>query len=237
MKIIEHLFLGLMLGLGSSVAGKAQVIGVNIVGYINRNFTAGDHLFGNQLSNEGNNLNVLFSYNVPNGTTISVWDSQSRSFLTPSIFNQDSGWSIDYSLAPGVGALMHAPSSFASTFVGEVVGLDAFGGGFIPPNPPGDGTFLLACRVPFSEANFDQTIGRLPREGDSVTRLDSLTGGYLTTAFHDGDWDNGTPRLNIMEAAFFNLGLESVPEPSIWALALLGVIALGRRSWGRLLRR
>jgi hypothetical protein len=87
--------------------------------------------------------------------------------------------------------------------------------------------------VPYSAASFEQTIGRTPREGDSVTRLDSLTGAYFSTTFHGGDWDNGAPALNLMEAAFFNLGPVSVPEPGTWALALVGALAflgLRRRS-------
>ena len=181
MKIIRHSSIAFVIGLGLVSGARGQIYSVNAVGYINYSFHAGDQLFGNELWSGNNNLNFLFMPElVPNGTTISLWDSQTRSYLAPSVFNQGSRWSIDYSLAPGVGALMHAPSAFGNTFVGEVVGYDFVAEAAIPPTPPGDGTFLLACRVPFNSSTFEQTIGRVPHEGDSVTRLDNLTGAYFT---------------------------------------------------------
>jgi hypothetical protein len=236
MKIIRHSTIVFIFAWGLTCAARAQVYSVNAVGYINSTFRAGDQLFGNQLANEDNNtLNVLFApAAVPNGTTISLWNSQSGSYLPPSVFDLGSGWSINYSLEPGVGALMHAPSPFNDIFVGEVVGYDVIAEAAIPPTPPGDGTFLLACRVPFTSASFEQTIGRAPREGDSVTRLDNLTGTYFSTSFHGGDWDNGTPALRIMEAAFFNLGPASVPEPAVWVLGLAGSLSLlAMRRFGK----
>lgn len=227
--------LATILGLGFWIPGYSQVVSINAVGYINWTFRQGDQLFGNQLLADRNNLNALLPNNVPAGTTISVWDSQSRSYLAPSVYSPASGWSIDYVLMPGIGALMHAPADFVSTFVGEIVGFDFFSNSVIPPTPPGDGMFLLACRVPLTGANFYNVIGRAPQEGDSVTRWDNLTGTYFSTAFRGGDWDNGEPAFKLMEGAFFNLGPASVPEPSIFALSLTGLLALSMYGW-RVLR-
>jgi hypothetical protein len=42
--------------------------------------------------------------------------------------------------------------------------------------------------------------------------------------FEDGDWDNGTPTLNVGQSAFFNL--EPVPEPAVYNLVGAGLLLL-----------
>jgi hypothetical protein len=216
------------LALAGRFAAFGQIFSVNIVGYINHTFAQGGSLFGNQLANGDNTLNVLFGAApaIPDGTSISVWDPAAGNFLAPSIYSQASGWSINYALPPGVGARIQAPAAFTITFVGAVVGYDLASGTVILPAPPPNGLQLLASRTPLEPALFEYSMGRAPREGESVTRLDPLTGTYFTTTFHGGSWDNGAPELSLMEAAFYNLGPVAVPEPSVLALGAAGLALL-----------
>jgi hypothetical protein len=58
-----------------------------------------------------------------------------------------------------------------------------------------------------------------------VRTLDPATQVYTTTVFQNGTWNNGTPKLNVAEAAFFNLGpVVLVPEPSSLALLAIGSV-------------
>jgi PEP-CTERM motif len=219
---------------------SAQVVSLNVVGYVNLVYSANDYLIGNPLYAGTNDLNHLFSYNIPDGSSIAKWDRTTHQFLAPSIYHEGTGWTINYDLSPSEGALFHPTATFTNTFTGQV----PWSGDspLILPPTLGDGLFLLSCTVPFNGATFYQVIGRAPMDGDSVTRLDPFSMTYTTTIFQSGEWNNGDPTLNVGEAAFFGLGrntilppsldsLPPVPEPGIYALLSLGLagFALQRR--------
>ena len=90
--------------------------------------------------------------------------------------------------------------------------------------------YLLSQPVPaLPYSNFTNIVGRLPREGEFVARLDGLTQMYTTNSFDGFSWSQGEPQLNVGEAAFFNL--VEVPEPSSIAIICIGLVGLwcGRR--------
>jgi hypothetical protein len=179
-------------------------------------------------------LSVLFHESVGapgafDGATISLWDPDAQNFLTHSIYSQISGWSINYVMMPGFGALLHSPAPFQITFFGEIPGYVNYE--IVPRTPPPDGVRLLSSLLPYMSATFTQAIGRDPREGESVTSLDNATGNYSSTTFQGGAWNNGEPRVPLVGSAFYNLG--PVPEPTTMSLGLLGlgIVVLCRRAF------
>jgi hypothetical protein len=215
----------LLLALSCAPFGAAAgVVSVNVVGYYNKPIFAGDNLIANQLYAQDNTLNAILFNGVPNGSTCTKWDSTSRQYLALSIYTSGAGWSINYELLPGEGALFHTDSAFVNTFVGEV----PFDGQdpvlTFPSLDPG--VFLLSCSVPM-EADFNKVIGRDPVEGESVRRLNSGQQTYITSTFIGGAWDNGNPVLGIGESGFFTLLAEpsAVPEPGVYSLLFGGAAA------------
>jgi hypothetical protein len=231
----------LAVALALAVSARAQVIyPIQLIGFVNQRFEAGDNLFGNPLDATNNFLSTICPSAaglIPDGTIMSPWDPAARAFLPGSIFTAGQGWSIDYVLGPGQGARLWAPSTFTNTFVGSViyVGFDS-SMNLIPASPSGlgQGVYLLSSITPLRAAPFEVVTGRLPNEGDQVTRLDALTQTYSTTTFRSGFWDNDTPTLGTGEAAFYTLA--SVPEPSLLSLlglALVGVMVAKRQAEAR----
>ena len=223
-----QLSLSLLILAGLSPSAFAQ-FSTNVVGYYNRPISAGDNLIANQLYARTNTLNGLFLGGTPNGSTCTKWDAANQQFLPTSLYTSGSGWSINYDLQAGEGALFHTISSFTNTFVGEVHFLDGENVVFTYPSLA-PGIFLLSCSVP-AQATFNQVIGRNRYETESVRRLDSTLQSYYTTTFHNGAWDNGIPALQIGESAFFTV----VPEPGVSALLACGVLILsiGRFAFAR----
>jgi hypothetical protein len=201
----------------------------SLVGYIDLSFAQGDNWFGDSLfvappDPLGNTLDLVLPSGVPDGTTIKEWDPISDAYTTPSVFNSQSGWSINYTLAPGDGAVLNAPSAFNVTFVGIVSDdfeefVDNDGNpvsAWLPPAINTPGTFLLSCEVPIDQAPFQQVVGRAPLDGESVEQWNAASQTDSITTYEGGSWSNGAPALAIGEAALFTL----VPEPG--TLTLLG---------------
>lgn len=233
MKFSLLLCIGFAANFNPITPASAQVYSVNIVGFCNREYPAGDNLIANPLSFSNNTLNSIFIAGLPSGSTLSLWNTATARFLAPSIYTAGSGWSIDYSLSPGGGALLHLPTICTQTYVGEVLHIDS-SEGILPVPPPlrADGVYLLSTISPM-DGGFYELIGRGAREGESVYYRDLGSMAYVTTTYRAGGWDNGEPRVRIAESAFFNLGpvsafgLDSVaiPEPSTSFLLVAFVFA------------
>jgi len=202
------------------------------VGYVNHGFGSGPSLFSNPLlASPDNTLGSLFSPSVvPDGTTISLWNPATLSFDTSSTFNSGA-WSVNFTLDPGTGARLTAPSPFTNTFVGTVLNHDGTisSGGFPFPLPPvysgPNGLFLLSDKTPMPSTGNDiflNILGRAPIVGEQVLTL-TTTSTYLG----GGSWDVA-PTLSVSGAVFLNVGPVVVPEPATAALALLGVVLLGK---------
>jgi hypothetical protein len=215
-----HMLLAL-LWLNNAPTALAQTSG-NIVGYANLRFVVGENLFGSPLTVGDDLLSDLFP-TAPAGTTISLWNSAAQQFLPPSIYDPGSGgWSIQYRLAPGEGALLHSTVLFTNTFVGNVV-INPDYSAVIPP-AYADGFFLLASITPISPSPFHTVTGRTPNEGDYVVTLNTATQTYSTNTYHNGAWSAGEPGLNVGQAAFYSLA--PTPEPATWCLLGAGIASL-----------
>lgn len=78
---------------------QTNVYSANVVGYYNRAMSSGDNLIANQFRSGNDTLNNLLAYGVPDGTTLTKWDSVANAFLPISVFNASTtNWSINYSL-------------------------------------------------------------------------------------------------------------------------------------------
>ncbi len=226
----------LTVGLFAASTAPAQVFSPNVVGYINSSISPGDNLIANQLSaSPDNTLNNVLTYGVLAGSTFSEWNPAANQLLPASVFD-GSTWSINYTFAPnGIGGVLNSPSATTVTTVGNVVNFDfdsAAGYTFVPP-AYSPGTYLLALAAPLEDATFQQIVGRAPNAGDSVTTLDGSSQLYSTTTFDGTAWSNGDPSLAVDQAAYFNLALNPVPEPSTFALfglGAVGLVALRRRN-------
>jgi hypothetical protein len=223
MKLAKYACLAFFLGAG--VSANCQIFSSNIVGYINQPLYAGDNLIANQLSSFDNTLNVIFQPGVPEGATFTEWDPATQQYLPTSVYDINTGWSINYALVFGQGGLFNSPLTFTNTFLGAVWPGYNPNGPFVPPLVTGSGSLLLSCYVPIEDATFYDVVGRDPQNGESVTLLDAASQTYITTTFENGVWDNGVPTLNVGQAAFFNL--ELVPEPPVCSLIGASLLLLG----------
>ena len=143
-------------------------------------------------------------------------------------------------LTYGQGGLLNATAAFSNTYVGTVWPGWTFQGPYAPPLVAGNGVFLLSCYLPLGSATFYDVVGRDPINGEYVETLNPLTQIASTTTYLDGVWNNGTPALDVGEAAVFGLGTglgESpliVPEPG---MLTLGLTATGTLMLTGLIRR
>ncbi len=218
-------WLCLALFFGASVSGHCQVYSGNTVGYINQPLYAGDNLMANQFSYSNNTLNAIFQPGVPEGATFTEWNPATQQYLPTSVYDINTGWSINYELGYGQCGLFYSPLTFTNTFIGAVwLGYNDKGP-FVPPLVTGSGPLLLSCFIPIADATFYDVVGRDPQNGESVTLLDAASQIYTTTTFENGFWDNGVPTLNVGQAAFFDL--QSVSEPAVYSLIGAGLLLVG----------
>lgn len=213
-----------------------------VVGYYNYKFFQGDNLFQDNLLGSPADLNTIFSTTPPpDGTTIGLWNPTHLAYDTFSHYSSGS-WSSDFTLTPGTGALLIAPTTFTNTFVGQVVNHDGslYTGATVPAPPFAgpNGAYLMGDAFIASSSGtnlFANVIGRLPNDQEQVIRLDAATQTYVTSTYDalSGTWDI-TPTSSIGDAVFFNVGpiaftppaLIAIPEPSVAALALFGLCLL-----------
>lgn len=214
-------------------SNSGAVIGYNVVP-----IPDGDMLIASHLSDGTNTLNTLFqashaTSSLPDGTSLTKWDSVAGAFLPVSFYNAASdSWSINYNLTYGEGAFLHSPGpTWTNVFVGEVYpGLDIFNHTFTWNPNYSDGLHLISSPIPVSGTvsnMFSNIVGRAPHNGETVSVLDPVT-KTTTTATYDslnGLWDNN-PAIGISQAVWVNLGPVAVPEPSVMSLLVLAGIAL-----------
>lgn len=149
-----------------AVSGMAQnVYSLNVVGYVNKAFTANTYyLVGNPLNGTNNNLSTIIPA-PPNFTIVNRWNASLQDLdpAVPTFFTSTGKWNSDPVLNPGEGFFVSAGADFTNTFVGNVPQgsltnpIPILGGGAyiaLAPNVPLGGgiTNILAGYVP---SNFD----------------------------------------------------------------------------------
>jgi len=220
-----------LLGVIVAIALAQLQASANVVGYVNKIFAPGDTLFTPPLWTTNNYSGPQYlseilglGLAVPDGTTVSLWDPGTLSYLPASTFSSGS-WSIDYELNVGIGAKLTTSTLFTNTFVGELDGrLDIDNPGPVPHTGLGNGIFLLGNIIPLAgpaESEFEQIIGRAPIDGEQIIKLDQTYTYDSVLGWRDQANHPAVPTLNVAEAAFYNLG--PVPEPSVFALAGMGL--------------
>jgi hypothetical protein len=92
------------------------------VGYVNTVMTNGYNFVANPLNyNATNSINNVIP-SPPDGTRVWLWNVTDQVFDPPSGFNAPApGWSLNLSLPPGRGFVVHTLAKFTNTFVGQVL--------------------------------------------------------------------------------------------------------------------
>ena len=205
--------------------------------HINIALYPGDNLIANQLAQTNQHLNSMFGgqfTSVNDLSTFTKWDTATAAQSISTFDGNALSWDNDFIWSIyDAGVFKLTGPSMMLTIVGEVPVQympGDFGGSLYVPPQRDPGLYLLSQPVPaLPYSNFTNIVGRLPREGEFVARLDGLTQMYTTNSFDGFSWSQGEPQLNVGEAAFFNL--VEVPEPSSIAIICIGVVGLwcGRR--------
>lgn len=120
-KIVKMRTKNLLLSAAAVVAGalsvqaQQNVYSVNVVGYVNQVFPAGQLVcIANPLSDGTNTLNTVLP-NFPAKSTAQFWTG---SGFTPA--SKATTWSPDVSIPPGVGFFVNSKSAYTNTYVGAV---------------------------------------------------------------------------------------------------------------------
>src|SRR5262249_15486265 len=101
----------------------------NVVGYVDMSIRAGSSMICNPLNMDGaNHLSAILPH-PPLNTSVSRWIDASQQYDTATFIQPPSRpngplpgyWTNDFTLSPGQGAVISAPSAFVRSFVGEVV--------------------------------------------------------------------------------------------------------------------
>jgi hypothetical protein len=111
-------------GLASSMA-QSNVYSLNVVGYVNKAFSAGAsayYLVSNPLNGTNNSLSTIIP-NPPVGTFVAYWDTAAQDFdpSSPTYFGGVTGWSPSGTVPPGKAFFISPTANFTNTFVGEVL--------------------------------------------------------------------------------------------------------------------
>jgi len=191
---------------------SGAILSYNSLGYMTATVPAGSAMIANQVQTANNSVRVLFA-GVPNNTAIHKYNPATGGYLTATFV--DGEWEEDeFEVGPGEGVFIDnpLPGPLAVTFVGEVLQ-----GRLLNPVPAGSS--IRSSMVPQS-GTLDVELGYPVAEGDSVSRYDNATGGYITDSFVDGQWegDDPPPRPRVGESFWINTGAAKgwLREFSVW---------------------
>ena len=232
MKTIKILIAALFLTIGLPATSPAQYSS-NVIGYINIILYPGDNLIANQLTPPDPSLNAVISFlpssSLYDASTFTLWNTATAAQSLSTFDGSGGGWNNNFNWSIyDAGVLHNTGPQMTLTLVGEIPIQyipGEFGGTLYVPPPRDPGLYLLSTPAPATQLSyFTNIVGRLPRDGEFVARLDGPTQTFTTNSFNGSIWSLGEPGLNVGEAAFFNL--VEVPEPSSIAMIGLGAVGL-----------
>lgn len=204
------------------MTGIKDLSAQGIISYVDVTFMTGSNLFSNPFDTPPNDLNtVLPGPSVPEGTSVSLWDTATAAFTNSSIYS-NGAWSSDLILPPGTGALVVVPAAFSIPMTGDLLGHDGIeitnDAQLALPPPPlfsgPNGIYLLGDKCITTDVGtniFVNILGRLPFVGEQVTQI-SGTNTYASTYLGNGLWDT-VPTLNPANSAF--LKIQAVLPPPL----------------------
>jgi hypothetical protein len=176
-----------------AVSGMAQnVYSLNVVGYVNKSFPAGQFVMvGNPLQNTNSDLNTLFP-NPPDSTLVNRWNASIQDLdpSQPTYHTTTHTWNPNVVIPQGEGFFVIAGADFTNTFVGNVLQ-----GSITNPVPIlGGGTFTaVANPVPIGGALSNVLSGYVATDSDvvntwnvSIQDLDPSQSVYHTST---GKWN------------------------------------------------
>lgn len=164
---------------------SGAILSFKALGYMTVTVPPGSAMIANQVQTANNHVRVLFA-GVPNNTEIHKHDPGTGGYLTAAFV--DNQWEgADFEVGPGEGVFIDNPLAGPLTvaFVGELLQ-----GRFSNPVPAGSS--VRSSMLPQTGV-LDVELGYPVAEGDSVSRYDPATGGYLTTSYLDGQWEGYDP--------------------------------------------
>lgn len=186
-------------------AAMADVVSVNVVGFVNLSLKSGYNLLVNPLQATNNTVEAIFAGLSDSlvGLTIQQWDAAVQSF-SPNIATYLSGGVWDYAgtsytLEAGKGFFVNSPADATVTFVGEV--RQATSGNLVTTLAPNFN--FIGSQVPMA-GTIQTQLQYVPAEvGDTVQLWVPAQQKYnpvIYTYLGTGTWDPSEPTIGIGEA-------------------------------------
>ena len=185
-----------------AATSMAQVYSVNMVGYINQTFPTGFSMIANQLNASPDNRVVTLLPAPPEGTAVFQFDTTIGGYVSITFNGVWEGDDLTMTLGPGEGAFLFAPSSFSTTFVGEVALSSSV--------PLVQGFQMISSALPQSlplTGNPPAGLAFPIQAGDEVYQFSNAIGGYVANTWNgawEGDGNGAAPTPAIGESFFFN---------------------------------
>jgi len=182
----------------------AQVVSVNVVGFVNLDLKSGYNLISNPLKGTNDAVETIFAGMADSftGATVQQWDGTLQQF-SPNIATYLGAGSWDYSgssytIDAGKGFFFNSPANATVTFVGEV--RQATAGNLVTPLTANFN--FVGSQVPMAGA-IQTSLQYTPADvGDTVQLWDATAQAYNPTIYTylGGAWDPSEPVIGIGQA-------------------------------------
>jgi hypothetical protein len=177
---------------GLVASNASPVYSANVVGYVTVSAPAGSYVLVSNPLDDGTNTTTSLGLNLPNKSSINVWNG--TSFVTSA--KSGGVWTPDQSIPVGTGFFVNAKTATNITFVGNVIVPSAGVGTNV--NVLGAGTYeLVGSQIPYS-GDLNQTTGTNLTLGLILPNKSSVNvwngTSFVTSAKSGGVW---TPNATI----------------------------------------